>query len=487
MDLRIFEEHSSVLPQLWDQRSKGRTLIYLDAHLDLQPINSQRLAKLQNCTTMKQLKAQEKPHHLLPDRDYGYSLEDWLFPAHRLEMFQQLIWVAPPHVQVGFTAEVFAHLEQMAGVTVAEIAGFRELPAGAVSGVLGGIPITICNYHQLGELELPENALIDIDTDYFIEIPGDRVWVNPREVFDALDELPLKPELVTLSRSAGSGFLPLRNRYIADYLAALWQRRAADADHYERLFKLDSKLFSGASDGVADALEQESQSHPGCAATWHLRSQLDPGSEASLSHQQQAQQLDPAYRETLLTRACAYPNRHLPVDRAAYTEMEHLLATQALSEQQTASAQVALGLILCAAGQINAAIHKYSLCTAHFGSHPFLALEIGKALIATGNASDAGGFLTAALEDDNSRVSAQVYLAQMRRDSGQLEHALELASAVHTAAPAWGEATLLLADIHQRLGNKEIAADLAAQRKEQEQQLATLIQQHASGSAGHDA
>jgi hypothetical protein len=75
----------------------------------------------------------------------------------------------------------------------------------------------------------------------------------------------------------------------------------------------------------------------------------------------------------------------------------------------------------------------------------------------------------------------------MRRDSGQLEHALELAAAVHTAAPAWGEATLLLADIHQRLGNKEIAADLTAQRKQQEQQLATLIQQHASGSAGHDA
>jgi tetratricopeptide (TPR) repeat protein len=467
MDVLIFEEHSSVLPEFWSLADGEAVLVCLDAHLDLQPVAPQRLQQLQACQSRQQIKALEKPRHLLPDRGYGYSLEDWLYPAHRLGLFSRLVWVVPPHVVVDFSAAVFAHLQTMDGVTGEELASFRVLPGGAFRGMLAQVDITICNYGQLQDLQLAGPVILDIDTDYFIEVPGDRVWADPVEVFGALQALLPQAVLVTLSRSAGSGFLPLRQRYIADYLAALFEGRAADAAHFGRLFGADTGR------DAAQGLEQESRLYPDCAATWYLRSLLEPDNAAICAARAEA--LCPTYRGSVLGLACGYPQRQRDLDGRAYAALEQMLAQASLSPQEAALAQVALGTILCAAGDLDGAVDKYHRCAAQLGPHPGFAMEIARLLIGLGRHGDAAGFLRIALEDDKSRTAASLYLAQICRAGGRLEEALRYAAQAHGAAPAWDEAMRLLADIHARRGDHTAARSISGQLEAQQRQLGALL------------
>ena len=482
---RIFEEHSSVLPEFWGLGRGERTLVCLDAHLDLQAISAPLLALLQRCESVAEVKALEKPHHLMPDRGYAYSLEDWLFPAHRLGLFHHLVWVAPPHVRVELSAAVVAHLEQMDGVMPSELASFRPLPGGGFRGTLAGVPITLCSHAQLAALELSGPVLLDIDTDYFVEVPGDRAWIDPAEVLQTVRAALPEPELVTISRSEGSGFLPLRYRYFADYLSACWEERRADADHYQRLFRLDDP---GVDPGTrALGLAQECERFPDCAATWHLRSLADSASTESLAQQDRATRLDAAYRQDSLTRACAYPQRRLPVSADACLTLQGLLASESLPPWRQACAQAAVGHVWCALGLIDAAIACHGQCSAHFGTHPALALEIGKALLARGRAPEAVGFLKAALDDDTSRNSARVYLAELYARAGRNQLALEHAAAAFEAAPAWSQVAWLLARIHRQLGHTDTAAEIESRQRELARERVGLLGTAAPANQGAGA
>jgi hypothetical protein len=139
MKVGTFKEHSSVLAAWWDLPRRPRTLVYFDAHLDLQQISAARLRRLVECTTAQQVAALGKPHHLCPDDGFSYSLGDFLYPAHRLGMIERVIWVAPPHVLSANPAAIFERLQQMDGVAFEELLRFQRRPDGTVQGrLLGG-------------------------------------------------------------------------------------------------------------------------------------------------------------------------------------------------------------------------------------------------------------------------------------------------------------------------------------------------------------
>ena len=272
MQASVFEEHSSVLSEWWSRQVHERTLVYLDAHLDLQHVNSNRLDRLRRCTTLEAVRRLEKPHHLCADRQFSFSIEDFLYLAHRMKHIRHLVWVAPSHVRIGYSQVVFDQLQQMDGVLPQELTSFKRAGTGWIEGRLLGLDITICHYQQLATLPLPDDSLLDIDTDFFVSLPGDEAWIDPRQVFSVLKRLALKTEWITISRSVSSGFMPLRYHFFADYLAALWEDRREDGDHYGRLFSLDRQLRAGECEEVAAACQREAESYPQCAATYFLRS-----------------------------------------------------------------------------------------------------------------------------------------------------------------------------------------------------------------------
>jgi hypothetical protein len=179
--VQIFEEHAAVLAHWWEQSRAPRTVVYLDAHLDLQQLSEERLAVLESCKSGDELRELAKPHHLSPDRGYGYGIEDFLQPARRLGLVDHLVWVAPPHVPIALSfehLEHLEHLEQMDGVTFDELAAFRPDANGILHGRLLDIDLTICRYEELPAVALPTDCAVDVDMDFFVAVPGDRVWLD---------------------------------------------------------------------------------------------------------------------------------------------------------------------------------------------------------------------------------------------------------------------------------------------------------------------
>jgi len=222
----IFEEHSEVLAHWFGSGVRDATLIYLDAHLDLQFIDPARIARLAACTSAQQIRRLESPHCLSPDRSACYGIEDFLYPAAQLGMLRRVVWVAPPHVLGGGMASALRGLLQMEGVTIDELETFHIGAGGVLEGRLLGVALTICVLEQLPELQLDGPLLVDIDADYFVVVPADVVWANPAAVVAALKKVAGPQASLTIARSVGSGFMPLQFDHIADELAALWEGRS---------------------------------------------------------------------------------------------------------------------------------------------------------------------------------------------------------------------------------------------------------------------
>lgn len=477
MKVLTFEEHSSVLPEWWRRQVRARTLVYLDAHLDLQHVNRKRLGYLEQCTTVQAVKRLEKPHHLLPDRNFSYSLEDFLYPAHRLGLIDRLIWVAPPHVETGYSEVALDQLQQMEGILLEELTSFKKVSGGWIEGRLLGLDITICSYLQLEMLPLPVDSLIDIDTDYFVAVPGDEAWVNPRNVFEVLNRLSLKPELITLSRSVSSGFMPLHYRFFADYLAALWEKRHPYSAHYERLFHLERQLRMGESQTVVTGCQRELERYPRCAASYYLLSISEHDPDQAKRYQCQAAELCSSYRPNMLRSACEIPNRQLTVHPSTVLGIEKQLTETQDGPEERALVQAALGLIYCAGGQVQRACTHYQHCTEQLGHHSELALEIGKLLLQSQQAERAIPFLRAALQDDKTRVAAHVFLAELYGKQGSLAQALQHLETAHEMSPAWAQILSMLAGIHRQLANHQRSQTLLEQYQHQRLQTRLLAQQ----------
>ena len=475
MPLVTLEEHSSVLSEWWSRQLRAQTLVCLDAHLDLQAVGSERMGSLESCTTVEAVKCLEKAHHLLPDRGFSYSLEDFLYPAHRLGLIDRLVWVAPPHVEAAPPEAVLDQLRQMDGARFEELVSFRRTSGGWIEGRLLGLDITICSYLQLESVPLPGNALLDIDTDYFVTVPGDEAWIDPRAVFEVLDRLPVVPELVTLSYSVGSGFTPVRYRFLTEYLLALWEGRSDDSDHYSRLFGLDQCLQEGRTAPFLTGCREELARYPECAATHYLLSLGEPDPTEAEDHRGQAADLCGYYGEDALRTACGIRNRQLAVDSVAVAELENQLWAVKDRPDDRALAHAALGLIYCAGSQADGALLHYERYAEHLGAHPELALEIAKLMLQSGQAGRAEPYLEAALGDDATRTAAHFYQGYLYAEQGEPERALSHLETAHEAAPAWGEIATALAETHQHLGDLDRSRALRDECSRQEQQATELL------------
>lgn len=455
----LFEEHSSVLAHWWLERVRGRTLVYLDAHLDLQYVNPHRMRRLEQCSSAEQVAALEKPHDLWPDGRFSYSLEDFLYPAARLGLIGRLVWVAPPHVRAGYSEKAIEQLRQMDGVRPEDLRSFRRVD-GRVEGRLFGLEITVCELGQLDAVALPSDSLIDIDVDYFVAVPGDRTWIDPAEVCARLRRLPQEGEYVTLSRSVGSGFTPLRHRFLGDYLAALFEERASDAAHYAALFELERRLASGERASAAPALAAEAARWPQCPATWHLLALSHADRAEAARCAARAAELSAAYAPSVLRSACEVRHRRLPTDRAAVMRLERQLAGTPPAEQGLAFA--AVGLLWCLFGELERAAHCYERAAASLGSQSELAMQIARLLLRAGKWDDAARFLGAALEDDKARSAAHGYLAQAFGQGGRLAEARRHLEQAHAAAPCWRQPMEALVHLYRQLGEAALAQQLAA-------------------------
>jgi tetratricopeptide (TPR) repeat protein len=455
MRAHLCEEHSSVLAHWWREGIRARTLICLDAHLDLQFVGAQRMRRLEECASAEAVAALEKPHDLLPDGEFAYSLENFLYPAARLGLVRRLVWVAPPHVRAGYSQKAVEQLRQMEGVGADDLESFRRV-GGRIEGRLLGLDLTVCDLGELERVALPGDSLIDFDVDYFTAVPGDRAWIDPREVVTALRQVPHERRFVTISRSVGSGFTPLRQRFLGDYLAALWEERTEESEHYARLFALERQLDAAS----VPALEVEARRYPECAATWHLLGLAHGDREQGARCQARAAALSPAYAPSLLRAACEIRHRGLRTDRAFVMRLERDLP--GVPEKERGVALAALGLLWCGFGDLDRALDCHQRAAAALGSQSDLAIQLAMLFLRAGKAADAVALLESALDDDKSRIAAHAYLGYALGRSGRLEEARRHLEEAHRAAPCWPEPLEALRELYERLGEERLARQVAA-------------------------
>jgi tetratricopeptide (TPR) repeat protein len=432
----IYEEHCSVLADWVERGFQGKTLVYVDAHLDLQFIRDERMQRLAAAKTRSEIDALEKTGHLLPDGDFVYGIENFLYAAARLGVVDRLIWVSPPHVDIRLSPEVLDYVQQIDGVTFEELTGIRQTADSCYEATLLGLDITFCNIGGLERLSIPEGSLVDIDTDFFVALPSDRAWMDPRELHAAIAACVPKPEMISIARSVGSGFMPLRYRYFADYLAALFTAEAEPATHYAKLFDIEH----GNDDEAAcvAAIEDESRAFPDCAATLYLRDRLIGVAELHAA----AGSICGAYSYDPVRLASAVVNRHLATDKS---QIDNLRA--ALGAAAEAEAPVALGLAYAARG----AVHEALECYREYGQpHPQLALEIAGLLAVHGDTGQRRALLEVAATEDACMSSALLQLADIAISEGDLGEARRLTEKVQSMAPAWMEPLGRLAWLYEQ-------------------------------------
>ena len=451
------------------------TLVCLDAHLDLQFIERSRIERLRRCTTATELRRLESRHPLSPDRSSCYGIEDFLFSAARLGLIARLIWVAPAHVAQGGMRAALSALQQMEDVTLADLESFHRTPGGWIEGRLLGLDLAICDLAQLPQLTLKEPLLADIDTDYFVRVPEDLVWAEPLAAVAALQALPAIPAELTISRSVGSGFLPLQHRFLADQLAALWEHRQEDADHWQHLLDQEHHLRAGRRDDALAGLHLALARRPDCAATCHALGIASADSEARKMHLAQAAALAPAYADDLLRRLGEFRARWKRLDLATVLALQREVAALFDSPERQATAWVALGGLYSAFGRLEEALDCDAQSLRSGAGHPELALDIAKLHMARGEVDAATSLLDRAADDDETRVAAWVDLAECAFAKGDYADAVRLGQVAHRAAPAWPAVLKRLAVFASAMGNQQEAQQSLAHHDELSQRIKGLL------------
>ena len=428
----------------WIHRGfQGKTLVYVDAHLDLQFIRDERMQRLRAAATRDEVTALEKTNHLLPDGDFVYGIENFLYAAAQLGVIDRLIWVSPPHVDIRLSPEVLDYVQQIDGVTFEELAGIRKTPESCYEATLLGLDITFCGVDQLDHLSIPEDSLVDIDTDFFVALPSDRAWMHPRDLQSAIVSSVPNPAMISIARSVSSGFMPLRYRYFADYLAALFEGDAEQVTHFANLFDIEHADYDGAA-RIA-AIENESRAWPDCPATLYLHDRLLEAAEPHAA----AASVSAAYAYDPVRLASGVVNRHLALDKSRIDGLRVELSPDAPAE-----AHIALGLAYAARGAVQAALD----CYRDYGQpHPQLALEIGGLLAAQGDADQRQKLLEVAASEDSCRSSALLQLADIAIGHSDLDEALRLTEQVQALAPAWMEPLGRLAWLYAQKGTDPAA------------------------------
>lgn len=442
----LLEEHASVLPHWVGQQRRDATLVCLDAHLDLQFIAPERIGRLRACGSAQELAALESAHPLSPLRDACYGTEDFLYAAAQLGVVGRLVWVAPPHVLGGIEASLRS-LRQTEGVTPEDLASFQRMPGGWIEGRLLGVPLAVGEWQHLVAMRLQEPVLVDVDTSYFVEVPVKRVWAHPRTVLAALRQWLGDDFELTVARSVGTGGVPLRHRFLADLLAALWEGRKEDARHWQQLLDLEQTRLPEAA-RVARLRSLVAQ-RPRCAAACYaLALACEAQERADLLARAAA--LDGHYADDVLRRVGSVRARRQDIELADVLRLHREIAAVPGRRDRQGSAWVALGLLYAGYGCLREAVECDEQSLRHGTGHPELALQIAGLHVAAGEPDAAIPWLERAAIEEETRVAAWHQLSLCAEHRGAGAEALAWARRAQQAAPAWLEAQQRVASLQAK-------------------------------------
>jgi tetratricopeptide (TPR) repeat protein len=436
--IHLFEEHSSTLPVWWAESNSPRTIVYLDAHLDLQRTSEDSISALRSCTTVDEIRALESPNHLNPSTRYAFGIENFLYPAHRLGLIERLVWVAPPHIPRQYSPPLIEYMQQMDGITFDELIGFESLGGNTLRGSLLGLDITICDYDQLDTLGLETPYYLDIDIDYFVEVPADRIWVDPGVVVNKLCSQLGSPELVTISRAVSSGFTPLGFRYIGDYLYSLFADHPDVIHYYQNLTQAIEILSKDQLEAGRAICRDLISNHPDMSPAYYILAlaTFDPDEKRSLL--QSAEQRDSSYGFDPGREVIGMVHRKKALNPILLQQLQVSVEQLDLKPLQRAQAEVAIAQVLAMNGDTNQALRILKKQSGDYALHEDVLLAIvSRRLTDPDTRADNIRFLKRIREGTKSTSIATLYLGDLESAADNYDAAVEYYLSAHEVAPAW--------------------------------------------------
>ncbi len=206
----VHEEHGEVVATWQALGLKRATVICFDRHLDLKALGTQSLFKLDEIAQVGGDFTQlNRPIPFQEDSRYAYGLDNFVLAAARLGLLERFVWVHPeptPLEPERLASILWDRLSLVAGHGQQILQTFRVRPE-AVTAVVAGATIQITTPRRIAALDLPRNAHLDFDFDFFATERG-RLLHEPDEIVDLLSHLNMVERDPTLTWSITSGFLP---------------------------------------------------------------------------------------------------------------------------------------------------------------------------------------------------------------------------------------------------------------------------------------
>ena len=475
--MHLFEEHSSVLPVWWARHESPRTVVYLDAHLDLQKTADDALTALKACTTLDEVRALEAPHHLNPSTRYAYGIENFLYAAHRLGLIDRLVWVAPPHIPRHYSSTLIDYVQQMDGISFDELTSFVKFGGNAMRGTLLGLDITICDYDDLTSLEIDQNFYLDIDIDYFVNVPSDRLWIDPAVVINEVQSQLGRPLVVTISRAVSSGFTPLAFRYVGDYIHSLLSGQDNEYGYYRRLTRAIFDLGDGDIDGGRRVCMELIEEQPHLAAACYIVALVTAEGAKKNQLLAAARNNDSAYDFDITCEAIGLLHRK----KSLNSEILHKLATTLekldLEGSKREQAEIALAQVFAAAGNIQYAQLLLAKQTGDHANHEDVLLPIcARQLRDTGMRKQNRNMLEIVSKGVKNATASQLYLGDLAYADKDFQTALDHYQLAQTAAPAWILPLQRMLSGYQQLDISDKARDMEELIKQRKRRIEEVVE-----------
>jgi tetratricopeptide (TPR) repeat protein len=364
----------------------------------------------------------------------------------------------------------------MDGITFEELTGFKETSRNVMRGRLMGLDITICDYDALESLGIDDNYYLDVDIDYFIEVPSDRLWIDPSIVIDRIRSQLGEPSLVTISRAVSSGFTPVTFRYLGDYIYSQLNDSKVAFDYYHKLNTAILDLGNGHLVGASQACEQLIEDEPELAAAYFILGICASEVKQKNLLFDEAGRRDAGYRFDLSREAIGLLHRKKSITTDKLRELMAAFESLEMEPPQRQLAEVALAQVLGATGNSTMARSLLDRQTGDYAEHDevLLSIVVGQLADATLRAENKRLLRSICSSEKNATI-ATVYLGDLEFSEQNYQVALEHYRMACNRAQAWMLPLERMSACYAKLGMNGKAADIEAEISTRRQRLEIVV------------
>lgn len=450
--VRLFENHSSALVAWRTADLRGRIVLHVDGHVDFDWLPDDAISRIASAGPTELARFEIHPYDGSRDTVRKFGIWNFLYPAFRLGIVREIVWVVPDGTYEGDEGLVellrTTVFDKMHGVSVKEAEGFR-IEAGRAVGRIAGVPITICRLADLPEIREP--VLLDIDCDFFttrsartlevVEVP----WTTPQELVGILRDRGIATDFATISVSSFGGFTPPVCRWLAPAVEEALLRPQPPVEPVRRRIEAESSRARGELARAEQAYRALTDSDRSDASAWYGLSRVLEASgraEEAREARSRAVELDPVLAHGELMEA-----DRLWLSKAFEGALE---AYRGYLESSPRSPYAGYALrriagVLSILGRTAEAVDVYREAISISPDHADTRMNFGLALLDLGRVAEAMEQLRAARRIEPEWGTYAMALGSSLARGGKLEEALAEFSFAVSRRPTWAQARAQLA------------------------------------------